>query len=90
MWRTFGVGTSGWSKQYFTRTAVVPAGTSNGTSTKPPCRLDSKLPVVSWSIRIGLPLRYRLLESMARPQVERAALLDVEALRRRLEAQARD
>ena len=46
---------SGWSKQYFTRTAVVPAGTSNGTSTKPPCRLDSKLPVVSWSSRIGSP-----------------------------------
>jgi uncharacterized protein YndB with AHSA1/START domain len=43
-----------------------------------------------WSIRIGLPLRYRVLESMARPQVERAAVLDVEALRRTLEAQARD
>ena len=39
-----------------------------------------------WSIRIGLPLRYRVFESMARPQVERAALLDVESLRLRLEA----
>ena len=33
-----------------------------------------------WSIRIGLPLRYRMFESMARPQVERAAALDIEAL----------
>ena len=41
-----------------------------------------------WSIRIGLPLRYRMFESMARPQVERAAALDVEALRRRLESTA--
>lgn len=43
-----------------------------------------------WMIRIGLPLRYRVFESMARPQVERAAVLDVESLRRRLEADARD
>lgn len=39
-----------------------------------------------WAIRIGLPFRYRLFESMARPQVERAAALDVEGLRRRLES----
>ena len=39
-----------------------------------------------WSIRIGLPLRYRMFESMARPQVERAAALDIEALRRRLDS----
>lgn len=43
-----------------------------------------------WAIRIGLPLRYRVFESMARPQVERAALLDVESLRLRLEAANRD
>ena len=43
-----------------------------------------------WAIRIGLPLRYRMFESMARPQVERAALLDVEGLRVRLEAAGRD
>ena len=53
--------------------AVAPAG--DGTSLR-------------WSIRIGLPLRYRMFESMARPQVERAAALDVEALRRRLESTA--
>lgn len=39
-----------------------------------------------WSVRIGLPLRYRMFESMARPQVERAAALDIEALKRRLES----
>jgi uncharacterized protein YndB with AHSA1/START domain len=39
-----------------------------------------------WSIRIGLPFRYRIFESMARPEVERAAALDIEALRRGLEA----
>ncbi|HSL76441.1 MAG TPA: SRPBCC family protein [Candidatus Limnocylindrales bacterium] len=43
-----------------------------------------------WSIRIALPLRYRMFESMARPQVERAALLDIEGLRVRLEAAGRD
>ena len=43
-----------------------------------------------WAIRIGLPLRYRMFESMARPQVERAALLDIEGLRVRLEATGRD
>jgi uncharacterized protein YndB with AHSA1/START domain len=54
--------------------ALAPAdGDGDGTSLR-------------WSIRIGLPLRYRMFESMARPQVERAAALDVEALRRRLES----
>jgi uncharacterized protein YndB with AHSA1/START domain len=41
-----------------------------------------------WSIRIGLPFRYRFFESMAAPQVARAATLDLEALRRRLEPAA--
>jgi uncharacterized protein YndB with AHSA1/START domain len=43
-----------------------------------------------WSIRIGLPLRYRVFESMARPQVERAAALDIEALRLNLERPSGD
>lgn len=43
-----------------------------------------------WSIRIGLPFRYRIFESMAAPQVQRAAALDVEALKRRLESVAGD
>ncbi|HEX2470455.1 MAG TPA: SRPBCC family protein [Candidatus Limnocylindrales bacterium] len=41
-----------------------------------------------WTIRIDLPLRLRLFEGIARPQVEQAARLDLEALRRRLESGA--
>jgi uncharacterized protein YndB with AHSA1/START domain len=41
-----------------------------------------------WHLTIGLPFRYRVFESMARPQVERAARLDLEAFRRRLDAVA--
>jgi uncharacterized protein YndB with AHSA1/START domain len=40
---------------------------------------------LAWRLRIGLPFRYRWLEGMARPQVERAAALDLEAFRRRLD-----
>lgn len=47
---------------------------------------DGATSELRWSIRIGLPLKYRVFESMARPQVERAALLDVESLRVRLES----
>jgi carbon monoxide dehydrogenase subunit G len=39
-----------------------------------------------WSVRIGLPLRYRMFESMVAPQARRAAALDLEALKRRLES----
>ena len=39
-----------------------------------------------WSVRIGLPLRYRMFESMVAPQARRAATLDLEALKRRLES----
>lgn len=38
-----------------------------------------------WSLRVGLPLRYRMFESMVAPQARRAAALDLEAFRRRLE-----
>ena len=41
-----------------------------------------------WSIRIGLPFRYRVFESMARPEIQRAAALDIERLRRDLESNA--
>lgn len=41
-----------------------------------------------WSVRLGLPLRYRLFESMAAPEVRRAAEADLERLKRRLEAVA--
>ena len=43
-----------------------------------------------WSVRINLPLRYRAFESMAAPTVRRAAALDVEAFRRRLETTPAD
>jgi len=43
-----------------------------------------------WSIRIGLPFRYRIFEKMASPQVQHAAALDIEALKRRLESVATD
>ena len=39
---------------------------------------------LTWHLRITVPLRYRLFESMAAPQVERAVRLDLEAFRRRL------
>ena len=41
-----------------------------------------------WSVRIGLPLKYRMFETMVAPQARRAAALDVEALKRRLESVA--
>lgn len=41
-----------------------------------------------WSLRLGLPLRFRMFESMVAPQVRRAATLDLEAFRRRLESPA--
>ena len=43
---------------------------------------------LTWSVRIGLPLKYRMFESMVAPQARRAAALDVEALKRRLESEA--
>jgi uncharacterized protein YndB with AHSA1/START domain len=38
-----------------------------------------------WALRIGLPLRFRMFESMVAPQVRRAAALDLEAFKQRLE-----
>ena len=52
--------------------------------------VDAHVTVLRWAIRIGVPLRYRLFESMARPQVQRAVSLDVEAFKRRLESVASD
>jgi hypothetical protein len=43
-----------------------------------------------WRIRIALPLRLRFFEGIARPQVEGAARLDLDGLRRRLESSAND
>jgi carbon monoxide dehydrogenase subunit G len=49
---------------------------------------DGPVTRLDWHLRIGLPLRYRMLESMAAPQVRRAAALDLEAFRQRLESVA--
>jgi uncharacterized protein YndB with AHSA1/START domain len=43
---------------------------------------------LSWSIRLGLPLRYRFFESMVAPELRRAATADLENFRRLLEAVA--
>jgi len=39
-----------------------------------------------WSLRLGLPLRFRAFESMVAPQARRAAALDLEAFKQRLES----
>lgn len=49
---------------------------------------DDLATTLRWSLRIGLPLRYRMFESMVEPQARRAAALDLEALKRRLESVA--
>ncbi len=41
-----------------------------------------------WSVRMTLPLRYRMFESMVAPQAKRAATLDLEAFKRRMESVA--
>jgi uncharacterized protein YndB with AHSA1/START domain len=45
---------------------------------------------LGWHLRIGLPLKLRVFESMAAPQVRRAAALDLDAFRRRLGSVAAD
>ena len=52
--------------------------------------VDEHVTILRWEVRIGLPFRFRIFESMARPQVERAVALDVEAFKRRLESVAGD
>ena len=47
---------------------------------------DEQATRLRWSVRVGLPLRFRMFESMVAPQARRAAALDLEALKRRLEA----
>jgi len=43
-----------------------------------------------WSLALKLPLRFRMFESMVKPQAKRAAALDLEALKRRLESPTAD
>ena len=49
---------------------------------------DGSATRLHWSLRLKLPLRYRMFESMVAPQAKRAAALDLEALKRRLESSA--
>jgi carbon monoxide dehydrogenase subunit G len=50
---------------------------------------DGSATRLRWSLRLKLPLRFRMFESMVAPQAKRAAALDLEALKRRLESAAR-
>lgn len=50
---------------------------------------DGEATILRWSLRIGLPLRFRMFESIVAPQIRRAATLDLEALKRRLESSDR-
>jgi carbon monoxide dehydrogenase subunit G len=52
--------------------------------------LDNAATNLHWSLRLKLPLRFRMFESMVAPQASRAAALDLEALKRRLESAAVD
>jgi uncharacterized protein YndB with AHSA1/START domain len=49
---------------------------------------DGQATRLRWALRLKLPLRFRMFESMVAPQARRAAVLDLEALRRRLESDA--
>ena len=49
---------------------------------------DGPATILRWSIKVGLPLRFRMLEGMVAPQARRAAALDLEAFKRRLESVA--
>src|SRR5512147_855310 len=49
---------------------------------------DTQATRMRWSVRMGLPLRFRMFESMVAPQARRAATLDLEAFRRRMETVA--
>jgi uncharacterized protein YndB with AHSA1/START domain len=44
--------------------------------------------LLRWSLRVDLPLRYRMFEGLVAPQARRAAGLDLEAFKRRLESVA--
>ena len=51
---------------------------------------DGPSTLLRWSLRVDLPLRYRMFESMVAPQARRAAALDLESFKRRLESVAGD
>ena len=63
---------------------------ADGVSVELDARLasDGEGTMLTWRIVIGLPFRLRIFEGMAKPQVRRAAALDLEAFKRRLESVA--
>ena len=52
--------------------------------------VDPRSTALRFEVRIGLPFRLRIFEGLARPQVQRAVVLDLEAFKRRLESVADD
>jgi uncharacterized protein YndB with AHSA1/START domain len=46
---------------------------------------DGSATKLRWTVKISVPLKYRMFESMVAPQARRAAALDLEAFRIRLE-----
>ena len=49
---------------------------------------DGTATLLRWALRVDLPLRYRMFEGMVKPQARRAAGLDLEAFKQRLESVA--
>lgn len=66
------------------------AAAAEASASSPPPAESAAVSDLAWSFRIDLPFRYRIFEGMAEPQVRRAAMLDLEALRVRLESGASD
>lgn len=70
--------------------AVVAPAAGAGVGTDGAATERAPATDLTWSFRIDLPFRYRVFEGMAAPQVRRAAALDLEALRLRLESTPTD
>ena len=49
---------------------------------------DGSMSRLRWSVRVGLPLKYRFFEGMLRPQMQSAAAADLERFRTRLQSVA--
>ncbi len=66
------------------------AGSTDGISVEAEATLAAEGPTsrLRWSLRIGLPLRLRLFEGMATPEVRRAASTDLRGFKQRLESVA--
>jgi len=65
---------------------------ADGITTEIEARIgqDGPIAVVDWRVVVKLPLRLRMFEGLAAPQLRKAVYLDLEAFRRRLESVAHD